>query len=186
MGTLCNACGINYRRALAKSPGGVLNLDRLSEQMGHTRLSIQKALKRQRKLSAAPHQFKRSRAISRPNDRFAPRTTDRFGLPTRLPLNNSNSTLTMLLADDPAAQRRNMVMGPTSSLDTPVYPVARAGTAARYLGAPPVPGLEYPAAVQPAVHGVVDQNAGQGREDDQSRLPPFQAFIGDLERRAPM
>lgn len=186
MGTLCNACGINYRRALAKSPGGVLNLDRLSEQMGHTRLSIQKALKRQRKLSAAP-QFKRSRSVTRPTDRFAPRTTDRFGIPTRLPLNNAHSTLNMLLADDPAAQRRNMVMGATNALDSPVFPVPRAGTAARYLGVPPVPGLEYPAAVQHAAHGVVEQNAGQGREDDQSsRLPPFQAFIGDLERRTPM
>lgn len=53
MGTLCNACGINYRRALAKSQGETLNLDRLAEQMGHTRLSIQKALKRQRKLTAS-------------------------------------------------------------------------------------------------------------------------------------
>lgn len=51
MGTLCNACGINYRRALSKVHSGIdLNLDRLSQQYaGHSRLSIQKALKRHSK-----------------------------------------------------------------------------------------------------------------------------------------
>lgn len=50
MAVLCNACGINYRRALSKTESGGLNLDRLAHQAGKDRLSIQKALKRQRKL----------------------------------------------------------------------------------------------------------------------------------------
>lgn len=53
MATLCNACGINYRRALSKTPTQHINLDRLAQQTGSTRLSIQKALKRQRKVSSS-------------------------------------------------------------------------------------------------------------------------------------
>lgn len=51
MATLCNACGINYRRALSKTSSDSLNLDLLAQQTGSARLSIQKALKRQRKLN---------------------------------------------------------------------------------------------------------------------------------------
>lgn len=55
MGTLCNACGINYRRALKMYPD--LDLDKLSQQVAATtvtpnekpRASIQKSIKRQRK-----------------------------------------------------------------------------------------------------------------------------------------
>lgn len=46
MATLCNACGISYRRALAKTSNGYLNLDQLAQQTGPGRRSIQKALKR--------------------------------------------------------------------------------------------------------------------------------------------
>ena len=55
MGTLCNACGINYRRALHKSRG-TLDLDQLARAMGPSRPSIQKSLKRLRrtKRSATP------------------------------------------------------------------------------------------------------------------------------------
>lgn len=49
MATLCNACGINYRRARLKAKGR-LDLDRLARAMGSKRPSIQKSLKRQRKL----------------------------------------------------------------------------------------------------------------------------------------
>lgn len=49
MATLCNACGINYRRARSKA-NGRLDLDGLARSMGTKRLSIQKSLKRQRKL----------------------------------------------------------------------------------------------------------------------------------------
>lgn len=196
MGTLCNACGINYRRALAKSPGGNLNLDRLAEQMGHTRLSIQKALKRQRKLSAPPHQFKRSRAVPRPS--LAYHAADRYVHSSRLPLSSSHSNLTMLLADDALHAQSNPLHRPpplSGPLDAPVFPVSR-GLASRYLqqGVALMPGPvqgDYVALGQ-LVHSTsppeqhVEAVGGHGRDDDQSRLPPFQAFIGDLERHAPM
>lgn len=251
MGTLCNACGINYRRALAKSPGGTLNLDRLAEQMGHTRLSIQKALKRQRKLSAPPHQFKRTRPDPRPPTAYTHASTDRFGLPARLDLTASHSNLNMLLSEDaasvshhpasashhPALARPPPPPPPlhTAPLDTPVFPVSRSAPN-RYLpqspplsqSSPltqsiplpaqsipvpaqniplpaqsiplptqsiplpaPVPNVvDYNTVLSPQQHAVTEQHvdpaAGHGRDDDQSRLPPFQAFIGDLERRNPM
>lgn len=53
MATLCNACGINYRRALGKTTQDQLDLDLLAQQTGRGRLSIQKALKRIRKQSSA-------------------------------------------------------------------------------------------------------------------------------------
>lgn len=76
-----------------------------------------------------------------------------------------------------------------------MFPVSR-GPASRYLpqsvglassSAP----LDYAAsAAQHHGIGVTEQHVetvgGHGRDDDQSRLPPFQAFIGDLERHAPM
>lgn len=46
MSVLCNACGISYRRAITKSDARV-DLDRLAREMGPTRPSIQKSLKRQ-------------------------------------------------------------------------------------------------------------------------------------------
>lgn len=49
MGILCNACGINYRRAVAGSGGVGIDLPRLAEAMGPVRPSIQKALKRVRR-----------------------------------------------------------------------------------------------------------------------------------------
>ncbi len=52
MGTLCNACGINYRRALHKSRG-TLDLDQLARAMGPSRPSIQKSLKRLRRTKRA-------------------------------------------------------------------------------------------------------------------------------------
>lgn len=48
MSTLCNACGINYRRALHKSCGK-LDLDQLARAMGPSRPSIQKSIKRLRR-----------------------------------------------------------------------------------------------------------------------------------------
>lgn len=167
MGTLCNACGINYRRALAKSPGGVLNLDRLSEQMGHTRLSIQKALKRQRKQGAFPAPFKRARPGTRPIERFTQRHYERYVYPPRFPGGGtSHSTLTMLLdngvgpAPGPApVPRAHDHYAPADA----GMPAARSAPAGRYYGAPMDGGLR-----------------------EESRLPPFQAFIGDLERRTSM
>lgn len=56
MSLLCNACGINYRRALSKSKGTV-NLDDLARAMGPItapcRPSIHKSLKRQRAAASA-------------------------------------------------------------------------------------------------------------------------------------
>ncbi len=56
MSLLCNACGINYRRALSKSKGNV-NLDDLARAMGPItapcRPSIHKSLKRQRAAASA-------------------------------------------------------------------------------------------------------------------------------------
>lgn len=45
-GPLCNACGINYRRALSLRNGVHIDLDDLARAMGPARPSIQKALKR--------------------------------------------------------------------------------------------------------------------------------------------
>lgn len=199
MGTLCNACGINYRRALAKSQGGVLDLDRLSEQMGHTRLSIQKALKRQRKLATAPHHFKRSRTVTRPIDRFTHRAMDRFPISHRPTITtSSHSTLTMLLDDHPSVtdQTRHPIIA-SSPLDVAVFPQARTPTstnaAGRYLGMPPVGSVDYSSSALTQSVMVEPQHVDRStvaaqvvREEDQSRLPPFQAFIGDLERRTSM
>ena len=53
---LCNACGINYRRALTMAKGQV-DLDELARSMGsispNSRPSIHKTLKRQRAAAAA-------------------------------------------------------------------------------------------------------------------------------------
>lgn len=54
MNTLCNACGINYRRALSKTRG-LLDLDALARSMGPSRPSIQKSLKRLRRSAFASH-----------------------------------------------------------------------------------------------------------------------------------
>lgn len=45
MRTLCNKCGINFRRTLRKTAPGSLNLDRLSGQTARTNKSIHKAAK---------------------------------------------------------------------------------------------------------------------------------------------
>lgn len=47
MSTLCNACGINYRRARKYEVG--LDLDKLSREVGPNRPSILKSIKRVRK-----------------------------------------------------------------------------------------------------------------------------------------
>ncbi len=47
MSTLCNACGINYRRARKYETG--LDLDKLSKEVGPNRPSILKSIKRVRK-----------------------------------------------------------------------------------------------------------------------------------------
>jgi len=52
MMTLCNACGINYRRAV-KNEGKFIDLDQLSRDTSCLKLSIQKSIKRQRNLKRA-------------------------------------------------------------------------------------------------------------------------------------
>lgn len=59
MSTLCNACGINYRRALSKT-SGLLDLDALARSMGPSRPSIQKSLKRLRRSAYSSHSSKRT------------------------------------------------------------------------------------------------------------------------------
>lgn len=210
MGTLCNACGINYRRALAKSPAGSLNLDRLAEQMGHTRLSIQKALKKQRKLSAPP-QLKRGRGGG------AGRYSSNAGnVAMRFRGNTGQARLNMLLREEDrvggvgaqnVADRSSVGRGSVggagaygSGRGGVIYGVDRGGgcyEASAERGSGSVAGYEVGGVGK---YGVADM-AGRGnvagrqgmREDDgrgvsgaMSRLPPFQAFIGDLERRTDM
>lgn len=209
MGTLCNACGINYRRALAKSPSGTLNLDRLAEQMGHTRLSIQKALKRQRKLSASVCDFKRTRPVvaTRAPERgyAAPRrsSAERFAIacsssPQQLPPNNSHSSLNMLLSSGgdgggaqgefELARGRGALAG--SSLDSAMFPVIGQANDGRFAGGGHDVGMSLGVGYGSPRQAVSDQErertGGYGRPEDQSRLPPFQAFIGNLERRTSM
>lgn len=208
MGTLCNACGINYRRALAKSPSGTLNLDRLAEQMGHTRLSIQKALKRQRKLSAPAHDFKRTRSVmaTRASERgyAAPRrsSAERYPVvysssPQQLAPNNSHSSLNMLLSGDDGgghqgefeiARRRCALAG--GSLDSAMFPVIGHANDGRFGGGGHDIGMSLGVGYGSPRQAMSDQErertSGCGRPEDQSRLPPFQAFIGNLERRTSM
>lgn len=82
MSTLCNACGINYRRALAKRPAGSrLDLDRLAGAVsGPARPSIQKALKRMRareaiapaRAATAPSRHQRTVESSLPGSPISP------------------------------------------------------------------------------------------------------------------
>eukprot|EP00177_Eucheuma_denticulatum_P000611 GFKZ01001099.1.p1 GENE.GFKZ01001099.1~~GFKZ01001099.1.p1 ORF type:complete len:403 (+),score=55.74 GFKZ01001099.1:91-1209(+) len=210
MGTLCNACGINYRRALAKSPAGSLNLDRLAEQMGHTRLSIQKALKKQRKLSAPP-QLKRGRVGA------AARYGSNAGnMALRFRGNTGQARLNMLLREEdrmggmaaehvadgsavgraPVATEGHYVGGRTGG----VYGADRgrggyetgAERGNGSIGGYGVSGTgEYRVADMTGRGGVaggqgVREGDGRGVSGGMSRLPPFQAFIGDLERRTGM
>ena len=197
MSTLCNACGINYRRALAKYTDGTLDLDRLAQEMGHTRLSIQKALKRQRKLSAPPHQFKRSRTTSR-TDRFATRAAERFPINPRIGLSNTHSSLTMLLSDDSiqtgktgSTRRVNAL----DSLESPYYapPAPRTSYASHPLSSkstpPHTPHVPIPQDyTTPSCHSVYTQSSSERTVTrvEQSPLPPFQSFIGDIQRRTLM
>ncbi|PXF40638.1 GATA zinc finger domain-containing protein 12 [Gracilariopsis chorda] len=64
MKTLCNACGINYRRAQRKVPFLVVDFDVLVQKQ-RVRLSIQKELKRQLKLSQMLIQSKRTKQAQR-------------------------------------------------------------------------------------------------------------------------
>lgn len=116
MGTLCNACGINYRRALAKSQDGTLNLDRLAAEMGNARLSIQKALKRQKKLAAPLHQFKRSRLVGARFNQL------HYGMSAARAEMGTPSSLTMLLSNE-GSPRSGYSQGhhrPNSILDSPL------------------------------------------------------------------
>lgn len=215
MGTLCNACGINYRRALTKSPDGTLDLDRLAQQMGHTRLSIQKALKRQRKLSAPPnHQFKRSRTNGRVN--LSTRPAERYPLMNRLPLTGSQSSVNMLLSQDidplePRMNVRRCLPMDNHGFDASLYsPLPHSNSLTSYQSVTPpvactplnyaapttvVNGQEYGSMSSHSLYSNCTSErttvggslqTGCRLPDDQSPLPPFQSFIGDLQRRSPM
>lgn len=92
MGTLCNACGINYRRALSKSGSGKVDLDLLARDMGPSRPSIQKAIKRQRKLAVPPSSPKRNRTAPRAS-RHSTSSSGRSSV-------SSGSPISMLLCEN--------------------------------------------------------------------------------------
>lgn len=104
MKTLCNACGINYRRTQRKLPNLILDLDALA-QHNIKRLSILKEFKRQNKLSLPLERSRRKphklihRARPRP------------------------STINMLLSDTAPLLSRQPPTAPTQSLNT--IPVSR-------------------------------------------------------------
>lgn len=172
MGTLCNACGINYRRALSKAPEGQLDLDSLAVEMGHTRLSIQKALKRQRKQAATMQQFKRSRSASRSSPRSPPIVPGAPG---------PSSPLSMLLCDPggPDTSRGDWMQS------VPRNAVSSASAAAASSSAHP--SYAPPGSAHSNSHHALQpsrgRRSGQAQSQSQSRLPPFEAFLGDLQKR---
>lgn len=163
MGTLCNACGINYRRALQKAPNGMLDLDALAQQQG-TRLSIQKALKRQRKLSPVLAQFKRNRPTER----------------ERRP-----SSLNMLLSDDvppppPPSWHQQLQQQPAHrAVEVPLSSVPPG------LPLPPLPSVHYGAGSSsrgPAALPVPPSGLSRSARLGNDRLPPFDVFVRSLNR----
>lgn len=185
MGTLCNACGINYRRALAKSSPHSLDLDALSRHMGHAKLSIQKALKRQRKIAAPPsHQFKRLRS---PTASVAS---------IRSPISTSNSespaSLRRILSDTTADTARGSASSSTTIMVTdsahwqapvmspcPRATASNAGVASTSTP-PPLNALRHDNYTS---HSSLFSHTRSDQHRDHSRLPPFETFIGELQQR---
>ncbi|CAN8076999.1 unnamed protein product [Agarophyton chilense] len=170
MGTLCNACGINYRRALQKAPDTMLDLDQLAQQQG-TRLSIQKALKRQRKLSPTL-----SPALSPALTQFKPnRTAER-----------RHSSLNMLLSSDTSSPTWHAPPAPVSvphsnSAPLPPPPPPPLPSMHSYGRARTSPALPLPSSALSPRHAHGWASSSRHRRAD--RLPPFQDFIGRLPSR---
>lgn len=156
MGTLCNACGINYRRALVKSAAGRLNLDLLARDMGPSRPSIQKAIKRQKKLMRPPSPTKRSRTVPRQSRRRTP--------PASASHNAPSSPISMLLCESSSPAE----VGSGYSREPALANQGRSPTVARC-----------------SEESAMWQNhPKEDYSPSPSILPPFQSLICGIERTA--
>lgn len=179
MGTLCNACGINYRRALTKTATGKLNLDSLAQSAGHptARPSIQKALKRVRKQGAARRT--RTTGLTVSNERVAvaalvdhvsPHNRSTFANTTFQRSNSSTSRSGNSLV-------ANSIASSPASLSFPSPPSPSQSLISSRLPPPPAPPPET--ASSSHLSSTASTSARQC-----ARLPPFQSFIGQLKGRA--
>eukprot|EP00178_Gracilaria_changii_P016698 TRINITY_DN479_c4_g1_i3.p1 TRINITY_DN479_c4_g1~~TRINITY_DN479_c4_g1_i3.p1 ORF type:complete len:305 (+),score=51.99 TRINITY_DN479_c4_g1_i3:85-915(+) len=174
MGTLCNACGINYRRALQKAPNGALDLDQLAHQQG-TRLSIQKALKRQRKLSPsavlspAPTQFKRSRPTERRQSSVSMLLSRDTSPPPPARASSSSSAWQPIVTGGVHVPLSCGTLPPPPPPPPPLPSMQSYGALSSRTAAP------FPMASSPLSRGL--RGATHGAND---RLPPFRSFIGNL------
>ncbi len=158
METLCNACGINYRRALVKSTTGRLNLDSLARAMGPSRPSIQKALKRQRRQANPTLPSKRSR----PTNKFS--RSRRF--PSLELRASPSSPISMLLCD-------NSPVSITENHDSNVYPI--------------FPRKEPYPSVSPGLGLFLDEKiwdscAAYSQPTSSSMLPPIQTLFRSIDQ----
>lgn len=177
MGTLCNACGINYRRALSKMPAGKLNLDTLAQCAGHptARPSIQKALKRVRKQSASRRARTAAMTVSNGRVAVAALVDQVSSHPHCISSRHNYQRSHSSTSRSGNSLTTNSIASSPTSLSFPSQPSPPQSSTRSPLTPPAAPPPE-------PLHSSHPPPAPGARQC--ARLPPFQSFIGQLQARA--